>query len=104
MTTTSTSLLIRLRQPTDRAAWSRFVRLYGPLIYKWAQSTGLLASDAADLVQDVMTLLVRKLPEFHYDRSRSFRSWLKTVTLNKWREKCRKRSLPMTDATASDGG
>lgn len=101
MNTTSTSLLLRLQQPTDRAAWSRFVRLYGPLIYKWAQGTGLQASDAADLVQDVMTLLLRKLPEFHYDKSRSFRSWLKTVTLNKWRETCRKKSLPMMDATAS---
>lgn len=101
MNTTSTSLLIRLRQPTDRAAWSRFVQLYGPLIYKWAQSTGLQPNDAADLVQDVMTLLLRKLPEFHYDKSRSFRSWLKTVTLNKWREMSRKRSLPVSDVTAS---
>jgi len=101
MNTTSTSLLIRLRQSSDRAAWSRFVHLYGPLIYKWAQGTGLQSSDAADLVQDVMTQLVSKLPEFRYDKSRSFRSWLKTVTLNKWRERFRKRSLPMSDATAS---
>lgn len=101
MTTTSTSLLIRLREPTDREAWSRFVKLYGPLIFKWARRTGLQPEDASDLVQDVMALLVRKLPEFQYDQSRSFRSWLKTVTINKWREKCRRRSLPMSDVTAS---
>ena len=101
MTSTSTSLLLRLRQPTDRVAWSRFVRLYGPLIYKWALDTGMQVSDATDLVQDVMTLLLRKLPAFRYDKSRSFRSWLKTVTLNKWKEKCRRRSLPMSSATES---
>ena len=101
MTTTSTSLLIRLRESTDREAWSRFVKLYGPLIYKWARRTGLQPEDASDLVQDVMALLVRKLPDFQYDKSRSFRGWLKTVTINKWRETCRRRSLPMSDATAS---
>ena len=66
MTTTSTSLLIRLRQPTDREAWSRFVKLYGPLIFKWARRTGLQSEDAADLVQDVMALLVQKLPAFQF--------------------------------------
>ena len=102
MTTTSASLLIRLREPTDREAWSRFVQLYGPLIFKWARRTGLQPEDASDLVQDVMALMVRKLPAFRYDKSRSFRSWLKTVTINKWRETCRRRSLPMSDGTSSD--
>lgn len=101
MTTTSASLLMRLREPTDRDAWSRFVKLYGPLIFKWAQRVGLDAEDASDLVQDVMALLLRKLPEFRYDDSRSFRSWLKTVTINKWREQCRRKSLPIADATMS---
>ena len=101
MHTTSTSLLFRLQQPTDREAWSRFVRLYGPLIFKWGQQAGLQSADAADLVQDVMTLLIRKLPEFEYDPSRSFRSWLKTVTINKWRERVRRKAIPLHDATAS---
>lgn len=100
--TTSASLLIRLRQPTDREAWSRFVRIYGPLIYKWARRKGLQDDDAADLVQDVMTLLLRKLPVFQYDKSRSFRSWLKTVTINRWRERVRKKVLPVANATESE--
>ena len=101
MNSTSTSLLIRLREPTDREAWSRFVRIYGPLIYGWAQSSGLQPDDAADLMQDVMELMLRKLPSFQYNRSGSFRRWLKTVTLNRWRETCRRKSLPMSDATQS---
>src|SRR5207247_788531 len=32
--------------------------------------------DAADLVQEVFKVLVRKLPEFTYDRDRTFRGWL----------------------------
>jgi len=52
---------------------------------------GLQESDAADLVQDVFTLLVQKLPEFHYDRGRSFRNWLLTVMTNKWRDRIRRR-------------
>src|SRR5438128_12285057 len=86
MHTTSVSLLERLRQPDAHAAWERFVDLYTPLLFYWARRVGLQESDAADLVQDVFTILVQKLPEFHYDRSHSFRSWLHTVLLNKWRK------------------
>ena len=80
MNTTSQSLLMRVREPADGEAWARFVRLYGPLIYRWARRAGLGDEDARELVQDVMALLVRKLPDFRYDPARSFRSWLKTVT------------------------
>jgi RNA polymerase sigma-70 factor (ECF subfamily) len=91
MDTTSVSLLERLRQPAAEADWVRFVNLYTPLCLCWARRLGLADADAADLVQDVFTVLVRKLPEFTYDRGRSFRGWLKTVLLNKWREGCRGR-------------
>ena len=83
---TPASLLERLRQPADPAAWSRFVELYTPLLYGWARRVGLPEQDAADLVQDVFVQLVRKLPDFTYDRHKTFRGWLRAVTLNKWRE------------------
>ena len=41
MHSTSGSLLARLRQPSDEAAWVRFVKLYTPLLYHWAQRSGL---------------------------------------------------------------
>src|SRR5208337_5600860 len=75
---------------SEQGAWDRFVLLYTPLIYSWARRVGLQEADAADLVQDVLTTLLQKLPEFTYDRHRSFRAWLKTVTLNKWRDRCRR--------------
>jgi RNA polymerase sigma-70 factor (ECF subfamily) len=89
MHTTSVTLLERLRRPNEAEAWDRFVNLYTPLLFSWARGIGLQPSDAADLVQDVFTLLLKKLPRFQYDREKSFRAWLRQVTLNKWREKCR---------------
>jgi RNA polymerase sigma-70 factor (ECF subfamily) len=88
---TPASLLLRLRQPSETRAWNEFVDLYTPLIYSWARGVGLQEPDAADLVQDVFALLLVKLPEFRYDRHGSFRAWLRTVTLNKWRENLRRR-------------
>jgi RNA polymerase sigma-70 factor (ECF subfamily) len=85
MHTTSASLLERLRVPTDDD-WARFVRLYTPLLFSWARRLGVHDHDAADLVQDVLLVLLRKLPDFTYDRRLSFRAWLRTVTVNKWRE------------------
>jgi RNA polymerase sigma-70 factor (ECF subfamily) len=91
---TSASLLERLRRPAEQEAWSRFVDLYTPLIFYWARRLGCQEPDAADLVQDVLTLLVRKLPEFTYDRHKTFRGWLRTVTLNVWRNGRRRPELP----------
>jgi RNA polymerase sigma-70 factor (ECF subfamily) len=88
---TSASLLERLRDPMDEEAWSRFVRLYTPLLIYWGRKCGLQAEDAADLAQEVFAVLVRKLPEFSYDPQKSFRAWLRTVTLNQWRDRLRRR-------------
>lgn len=71
------------------------VRLYTPLICYWGRRVGLQEQDAAELAQEVFILLLRKLPEFNYDHKQSFRGWLRTVTLNKWREQCRRRQLPI---------
>jgi RNA polymerase sigma-70 factor (ECF subfamily) len=92
MMDTPVSLLERLRRPRAQDAWARFAELYTPLIYSWARRVGLPPQDAADLVQDVFVTLLQKLPEFTYDRHKSFRAWLRTVTLNKWRDNCRRRA------------
>jgi RNA polymerase sigma-70 factor (ECF subfamily) len=88
--TTPASLLERLRRPGAADAWSRFVDLYTPLLYHWARRVGLSSAGAADLVQEVLLVLVRTLPDFRYDPSRSFRAWLRTITMNKWREGLRR--------------
>jgi RNA polymerase sigma-70 factor (ECF subfamily) len=103
---TPVSLLQRLRQPAPVQAWGRFVDLYTPLLYDWACRLGLQESDAADLVQDVLVTLVQKLPEFSYDRSQSFRGWLRVVLLNTWRNQRRRpREAPLEfdPAAGADG-
>lgn len=103
MTTTSESLLFRLQQHSEspnEEAWQQFVTIYTPLVFFWARKTGLARADASDLVQEVLTQVFRKLPDFRYDRRRSFRGWLRTVTLNKYSEVYRRKSARL--ATASD--
>ena len=101
MNSTSESLLIRLRQPGDQQAWSEFVRLYAPLIFSWARKTGIQVQDSRDIVQDVLSIVFQKLPEFRYERSKSFRGWLRTITLNKHREYCRRtKRLVSADQSA----
>jgi RNA polymerase sigma-70 factor (ECF subfamily) len=73
-------------------AWKRFVDLYTPLIFFWARKLGLQEPDAADLVQEVLALLVQKMPAFVYERQGSFRGWLRIVLRNKWRERQRGRN------------
>jgi RNA polymerase sigma-70 factor (ECF subfamily) len=102
MYTTSVSLLQRLRQPGEEEAWNRLVELYTPLLFYWARRVGLGEEDAADLVQEVFTVLIQKLPEFTYDPNQSFRGWLRTITLNKWRDSRRRRipaPVPADQAT-----
>jgi RNA polymerase sigma-70 factor (ECF subfamily) len=94
MDSTSATLLHRLRQPANQPAWDRFVRLYTPLLFYWARKAGLAEADAADLVQEVFCVLIRKLPEFEYDAGKSFRAWLRTVLLNTWRNRARQRIIP----------
>jgi RNA polymerase sigma-70 factor (ECF subfamily) len=111
MQSTPPSLLEKLHNPADHQAWQEFVDLYTPLLYHWARRAGLQDQDAADLLQDVFTTLYQKLPEFQYDQHKSFRKWLRSVTLNQWRDNCKRRgrqplgSNPdaLNDVPASDG-
>src|ERR1700735_1692360 len=81
---TRASLLARLGDPGDRAAWRQFVELYGGLIYGFARRRGLQDADAADLTQEVFLAIAQSAGRFHYDpRQGSFRGWLYGVTRNK---------------------
>jgi RNA polymerase sigma factor (sigma-70 family) len=85
--TTSVTLLTRLRQdPSEQAGWDEFVEHYGRHIYRWCRQWKLQDADAEDLTQDILVKLTQKLRAFTYDPSRSFRSWLKTVTHHAWRD------------------
>jgi RNA polymerase sigma-70 factor (ECF subfamily) len=92
MNTTSLSLLQRLRDAADPGDWRRFVKLYTPLLCRWAHQVGAQDADTADLVQEVFTLVYCKLPNFAHQRPGSFRAWMRTVLVNRWRDLCRRRA------------
>ena len=74
------------------------------MLFAFAQKAGLSDSDSADVVQDVFLVLIVELPRFEYDETRkTFRGWLKTITVNKYRERHRKRT-PIAAAGGSESG
>jgi RNA polymerase sigma-70 factor (ECF subfamily) len=83
MSETSTSLLKRVQSGSDGESWNRLVEVYTPLIRGWLGRWSHLNHDADDLVQEVMAVVVRKLPEFRRQpRPGAFRCWLRTITVN----------------------
>src|SRR5262249_48090956 len=86
---TRASLLVRLRDPRDEAAWREFVELYGPLVYHYARKQGLQDADAADLGREVLGAVAGAVGRLEYDPRRgSFRNWLFVILrrkLQNWR-------------------
>ena len=80
---TRSSLLLRVGNAEDQAAWEEFVELYHPVIYRTARLRGLQDADAHDVAQSVLVKVGRTLNKRPHDRYRArFRTWLATVTRN----------------------
>lgn len=91
---TNVSLLIRVQDPNNDDAWSRFDAQYRPLITHFCRKRfGMSGSEADEAAQDVLVKLVENMKQFKYDSSRSFRSWLSTVARNSVVDGMRKRRL-----------
>jgi RNA polymerase sigma factor (sigma-70 family) len=74
---THPSLLSRVRDPSNTAAWRQFESLYRELLVRFCRRRGLQLADAEDIVQIVLTNLSRSLPGFVYDPARGrFRDYL----------------------------
>jgi RNA polymerase sigma factor (sigma-70 family) len=81
---TRASLLVRIRDGRDIAAWQQFVQMYAPIVYGFARRRGLQDADAADLMQEVLRSVAAAAGRLEYDPKRgSFRAWLFTVTRSK---------------------
>jgi RNA polymerase sigma-70 factor (ECF subfamily) len=81
MSDTPRSLLDRVRQGNDSPqAWERFEQMYAALIRRWLRPYLLQPADGGDIVQDVMLVVVQKLPEFRpTGHPGGFRCWLRRV-------------------------
>ena len=85
----------------EPAAWEELDECYRPLIRKWLGRFPLQASDAEDLTQDVMAVLLRDIQNFHHNgRVGAFRNWLRTTSINLTRNYLRRKgTLEATGAS-----
>ena len=85
--TTHLSMIARLKQPANEAEWGRFADMYGPLVYGYFRRRNLQDADAADLTQDVLEVVSRRVEVFEHNGVQgAFRSWLFTICRNKLKQ------------------
>src|SRR5262245_9356632 len=97
--TTSLSLLDRIRDPADGEAWTRLTRVYTGLLRAWFAAAGLQPADQDDLTQNALVIVLRRVPEFaHSGRPGGFRAWLREIATNLLREHWRARPTPQADS------
>lgn len=80
---TSESLILRIRDPQDALAWSQFMAIYEPVVYRLSRRRGLQHADAEDLCQQVFLSVAKAVEawEAHQGGPR-FRNWLGRITRN----------------------
>lgn len=82
--TGTSSRLLRAAQDLDQDAWQRLVQLYSRRMYRWCRQAGLQPADAANVVQEALGAVARKLGDFHRDGpGDTFRGWLRRIVQNK---------------------
>ena len=80
---TSESLILRVKDPADSAAWSAFLAIYRPVVFRLARSRGLQDADADDLTQQVFVSIARSVNGWTSgEDSPPFRAWLYRVAHN----------------------
>ena len=80
---TRDSLLIRVADARDQAAWEQFARIYRPVVYNVARMRGLQDADAQDVAQQVLLSVSKALPTWERrDESTRFRHWLCRMARN----------------------
>ena len=102
---TRQTLLFKIKNQYDESAWNDFVQFYRPYIYRVIQNMDVNISDREDIIQEVLLISWKKLPEFDYDSNKGrFRSWLCIVarrTVFAFRDKSLKSKF-FDDALTSD--
>lgn len=92
MQTTRASLLVRVKDKKDSAAWREFDGIYRPMLHRFATARGLDHASAEDVVQHCMAAIAGHIASFDYDpRKGRFKGWLRTLVNNRVRNLLRNR-------------
>ena len=77
------TLLLRLRDGSDKLGWDEFHGRYGELLYRYARGRGVSHADAEDVVQEVELYLFKAMGGFEYDaRKGRFRGYLRAAVVH----------------------
>ena len=80
---TRPSLLMRLRDARDQQAWTLFLEIYQPLIYRIVRQRRIQDADAREVTQEVLLAVASAIDQWEADPTRgTFRGWLTTITRN----------------------
>ncbi len=80
---TSQSLIARVKDLADAAAWTEFIGIYQPVVYRMARRRGLQDADAQDVTQQVFLSVSNAIGDWQPGVGQPpFRAWLVTITRN----------------------
>lgn len=80
---TSHSLIARVKDQGDGAAWAEFLGIYQPVVFRMARRRGLQVADAQDVMQQVFLSISKSIDGWvPGDLQPPFRAWLTTIALN----------------------
>ena len=85
------SLLLKLHDRADMAAWSEFCAIYEPVVFRLAKRANLQDADAREVAQEVLLLVSRKLEQFDPHANGRFRGWLSKIARHATIDLLRKR-------------
>lgn len=80
---TNESLILRVKDPVDAAAWTAFLEIYRPVVYRMARGRGLQHADAEDLTQQVFLSVAGAIDRWQPGADQPlFRVWLTSIARN----------------------
>ncbi len=80
---TRDSLIVQVKDSSNRTAWEAFAQIYRPIIYRIARTRGMQDADAQDLAQQVLMAVGSAIGRWEKnDEETRFRNWLSRITKN----------------------